>query len=162
MSPPLSVSTDFASPGQPGGFFWDNGLLRHSFALPVHTESVRVLIVDDHPDAAESLAIVLSSEGYDVQTSCDGGEAFEAIERWRPRVALLDLDLPTLGGLELARRARELPFGAEMFLAALTGYGRESDRQSSHDAGFDAHLVKPVDPAALLQLLEQAEVAPTA
>lgn len=117
------------------------------------SDPIRVLIVDDHPDAAESLAIILSTEGYDVQISHDGDLAFDAIERWRPRVALIDLNLPTLGGLELARLARRLPHGRELFLAAVTGYGRDCDRQSSKDAGFDAHLVKPVDPDVVLDWL---------
>lgn len=119
-------------------------------------EPIRVLIVDDHPDAAESLAIVLSTEGYDVRTASDGGDAYETIEHWRPRVALIDLDLPTMGGLELARRARALEFGNDLMLAAVTGYGRDSDRDSSRRAGFDAHLVKPVDPDAVLSWLAGA------
>ncbi len=114
------------------------------------SESSRVLIVDDRVDAAESLAIVLSTEGYDVRTCADGADAYETIARWRPRVALIDLDLPTIGGLELARRARALDFGDALLLAAVTGYGRDSDRESSREAGFDAHLVKPVDPDAVL------------
>lgn len=122
----------------------------------VSAEPIRVLIVDDHVDAAESLAIVLSTEGYEVRTAGDGADAYEAIEHWRPRVALIDLDLPTMGGLELARRTRALDFGDELLLAAVTGYGRDSDRESSRRAGFDAHLVKPVDPDAVLSWLAGA------
>lgn len=125
----------------------------------VTTEPIRVLIVDDHVDAAESLAIVLTTEGYDVRTAGDGGDAYDAIETWRPRVALIDLDLPTFGGLELARRTRALDFGNELLLAAVTGYGRESDRESSRQAGFDAHLVKPIDPTEVLHWLSRATVA---
>lgn len=122
----------------------------------VSAESIRVLIVDDHLDAAESLAIVLSTEGYEVRTAGDGVDAYEAIAGWRPRAALIDLDLPTMGGLELARRTRALEFGDELLLAALTGYGRDSDRESSRRAGFDAHLVKPVDPDDVLNWLARA------
>lgn len=120
-------------------------------ALPI-----RVLIVDDHVDAAESLAIVLSTEGFEVRTDCDGARAYETIEHWRPSIALIDLDLPTMGGLELARRTRALAFGQQMLLAAVTGYGRESDRRSSQQAGFDAHLVKPVDPDEVLRWMTAA------
>ncbi len=122
-------------------------------ALPI-----RVLIVDDHVDAAESLAIVLSTEGFEVRTDCDGGRAYETIESWRPSVALIDLDLPTMSGLELARRARALAFGQQMLLAAVTGYGRDSDRRSSRQAGFDAHLVKPIDPDEVLRWMSDAGV----
>lgn len=121
-------------------------------------EPTRVLIVDDHVDAAESLAIVLATEGFEVRTDSDGADAWRTIESWRPHVALIDLDLPTLGGLELARRARALAFGNRLVLAAVTGYGRDSDRESSRQAGFDAHLVKPVDPDEVLRWISVAGV----
>ena len=117
------------------------------------SEPIRVLIVDDHLDAAESLAIILSTEGYEVRTAGDGADAYAVIECWRPRVALIDLDLPSMSGLDLARRTRALEFGDQLLLAALTGYGRESDRESSRQAGFDVHLVKPVDPDEVLRWL---------
>ncbi len=115
--------------------------------------AARVLIVDDHPDAAESMALVLSGEGFDVRTAHDGEAACAAIEAWRPCAALVDLDLPVLSGLEVARRVRGLPYGGDMLLVAITGYGRDDDRDASHAAGFDAHLVKPVEPALVLQWL---------
>ncbi len=123
------------------------------------TPPIRVLIVDDHPDAAESLAIVLSTEGFEVRTDNDGGQAWRTIESWRPSVALIDLDLPTMGGLELARRARALAFGDRLLLAAVTGYGRDSDRRTSQQAGFDAHLVKPVEPDEVLHWINTARVS---
>lgn len=121
-------------------------------------QPIRVLIVDDNPDAAESLAIVLATEGFEVRTDSDGADAWQTIESWRPRVALIDLDLPTVDGLELARRADTLDFRKRLLLAALTGYGRERDRRSSQQAGFDAHLVKPVDPREVLQWISTAAV----
>lgn len=160
MSPPLSVSTDFAPRSHPGVFFgaqWPSPCFS-GFPRRVPAESIRVLIVDDHPDAAESLAIVLSTEGFEVRTDNDGADAWQTIENWRPSVALIDLDLPSMGGLELARRARALAFGDQLLLAAVTGYGRESDRQSSQQAGFDAHLVKPVDPDEVLRWISTASV----
>ncbi|HEY0879574.1 MAG TPA: response regulator [Zeimonas sp.] len=122
-------------------------------------EPVRVLIVDDHIDAAESLAIVLSTEGYDVRTETDGADAYETIRQWRPHVALIDLGLPSVSGLELARQVRALDFGSALLLAAVTGYGRQSDRHSSEQAGFDAHLVKPVEPDEVLLWLSSAGVS---
>ncbi|MCD6679947.1 MAG: response regulator [Burkholderiaceae bacterium] len=120
--------------------------------------SIRVLIVDDHDDAAESLAIVLSTEGFEVRTDNDGADAWQTIRNWRPSVALIDLDLPSIGGLELARRARTLAFGDQLLLAALTGYGRDSDRKTSRQAGFDTHMVKPVDPNEVLRWIATASV----
>lgn len=163
MSPPLSVSTDF-DPRHIRGFFLGSGAESRLPPFPcqpcsdVPAESQRVLIVDDHADAAESLAIVLSTEGYEVRTCADGADAYRTIASWRPRVALIDLDLPTLGGLEIARRTRALAFGNELLLAAVTGYGRDSDLESSRQAGFDAHLVKPVDPEDVLRWLAQTKV----
>jgi len=128
------------------------------FFRRVSAQSIRVLIVDDHPDAAESLAIVLSTEGFEVRTDSDGVDAWETIENWRPSVALIDLDLPSMGGLELARRARSLAFGDQLLLAAVTGYGRDSDRRTSRQAGFDTHMVKPVDPNEVLRWITDASV----
>lgn len=149
-------------PGLTRGFFfgaqWPSPCFS-GFPRRVPAESIRVLIVDDHPDASESLAIVLSTEGFEVRTDNDGADAWQTIENWRPSVALIDLDLPSMGGLELARRARALAFGDQLLLAAVTGYGRESDRQSSQQAGFDAHLVKPVDPDEVLRWISTASVS---
>lgn len=161
MSPPLSVSTDFVPRSTRGFFLAQNGRPRCPRVLrrrTVPAEPIRVLIVDDHVDAAESLAIVLSTEGFEVRTEGDGADACRAIESWRPHVALIDLDLPTLSGLELARRARALAFGDRLLLAAVTGYGRESDRESSREAGFDAHLVKPVEPDEVLRWISAARI----
>lgn len=121
--------------------------------MPDPDTPVRVLIVDDHADAAESLAIVLTGEGFDARVAYDGKVACETIESWLPAAVLLDLDLPTLGGIEIARRVRAASWGRDVRLLAITGYGRDSDRSASHAAGFDGHLIKPVEPAAVLEWL---------
>jgi CheY-like chemotaxis protein len=84
----------------------------------------------------------------------DGGEALAAAERFRPDVTLLDIGLPELNGYEVCQRLRREPWGKSMTIVALTGWGQEEDRRRSSDAGFDGHLVKPVEPAALLRLLQ--------
>lgn len=121
--------------------------------MPAAVAPLRVLIVDDHLDAAESLAIVLTAEGFEVRVAHDGDIACQTIESWRPGAVLLDLDLPKLGGIEVARRVRASPWSRDVRLLAITGYGRDSDRDASRAAGFDAHLIKPVEPAAVLEWL---------
>jgi len=117
---------------------------------------VRVLVVDDNPDAADSLAQLLRLSGYEVQTAGDGTSALRATESFRPEVALLDLGLPGMDGFELARRMRQLGPTKAALLVAVTGYGREEDVREARAAGFDHHLVKPVDLAALRTLLDGA------
>ncbi len=112
---------------------------------------IRVLVVDDNRDAAEMLAAVLGELGYEVMVAHDGPTALRLFSQQAPEVAVLDIGLPEMDGYELARRLRkELP---SLRLVAVTGYGQESDRRSSRAAGFDAHLVKPVDLAELLAAL---------
>jgi PAS domain S-box-containing protein len=118
----------------------------------------RILIVDDNSDAAVSLAMLLKISGHDTYTAHDGVEALSAFERCQPDVILMDIGLPKLSGHEVCRRIRERPGGAEVLMIALTGWGQESDRRKSQDAGFDGHLVKPVDYAALMDLLSALSV----
>jgi signal transduction histidine kinase len=113
----------------------------------------RILVVDDSRDAAESLAILLRLTGHDVRTAHDGPEALEAARSFEPEVVLLDIGLPGMSGYEVARRLREQAGTDPPHLVALTGYSQEEDRQRSREAGFDLHLVKPVDPSALRDLL---------
>ena len=113
----------------------------------------RILVVDDNADSAESLAMLLRLSGHDVKTVFDGGAAVETAEAFAPDVVLLDIGLPVLNGYEAAERIRRGPRGSVLVLVALTGWGQEDDRRRSKEAGFDAHLVKPVDPAELLRLL---------
>ena len=113
----------------------------------------RILIVDDNEDGATSLSMLLNLVGHQTFTANDGHEALSAFERIRPDVALLDIGLPGINGFEVARRIRELPFGREAVLIAVTGWGQEDDRSRSRAAGFDAHLVKPVNHEELTKLL---------
>lgn len=112
-----------------------------------------ILVVDDMRDSAESLAMLLRLAGNEVHTAHDGLEAIEAAERFRPAVALLDIGMPNLDGYEACRRIREQPWGKNMMLIALTGWGQEEDKRRTEEAGFNAHLVKPVDLTALMNLL---------
>jgi CheY-like chemotaxis protein len=113
----------------------------------------RILVVDDNRDGAESLARVLELSGQHTRVTADGLSALREAEAFRPDVVLLDIGLPKLNGFEVARRLRQQPWGQSVILIAVTGWGQEEHRRESSDAGFDAHLVKPVDPIKLVQLL---------
>jgi PAS domain S-box-containing protein len=113
----------------------------------------RVLIVDDNPDALETLAVLLRLLGYEVHTAHDGLEAVGAVSVLRPDVVLMDIGLPKLNGHEAARRIRQQPGGNDVVLIALTGWGQEEDRRRSREAGFDHHLVKPAEIDELQRLL---------
>jgi PAS domain S-box-containing protein len=126
------------------------------------TVSRRVLIVDDNEDGATSLARILELAGHTTVTANDGHEALAAAERFRPQVVLLDLGLPKLNGYEACRRLREQPWGKDVLVVAVTGWGAETYRQRSREAGFDTHVVKPVNSAELLQLLDNAQRSPAA
>ena len=126
---------------------------RAALALPGATH--RILIVDDNVDSATTLAELLGASGHETHVAYDGVEAFQAAERLRPDVVLLDIGLPKIGGLEVCRRIREQPWGKSMILVALTGLGQTDDRRKSMAAGFDRHVVKPVDYEALLRLLAE-------
>jgi PAS domain S-box-containing protein len=113
----------------------------------------RILIVDDNRDSADSLAMLMEITGNKTYMAHDGVEAFEAVEKYRPEVVLLDIGLPKLDGYEVCRRVREQPWGKDIVVIALTGWGQEDDRRRSEEAGFNGHLVKPVDYDELLDLL---------
>jgi DNA-binding response OmpR family regulator len=113
----------------------------------------RILVVDDNQDAANSLATLLRLSGHETQTAHDGQQAIHAADTFMPDVVLLDIGLPKLNGYEAAKRLRNGSRGKDLVLIALTGWGQEDDRRKSAEAGFDAHLVKPVDFAALKSLL---------
>jgi PAS domain S-box-containing protein len=121
-----------------------------SFIL--HPSSLKVLVVDDNQDSAESLAVLLRMVGHEVHTARDGLEAVQAATTRRPDVVLLDIGLPKLNGYEAARRIRQ-ERGRDVTLIALTGWGQEEDRRQSREVGFDHHLTKPVDFAALQKLI---------
>lgn len=113
----------------------------------------RILIVDDNRDSADSLAMLMEITGNKTYMAHDGAEAVEAAEKYRPEVVLLDIGLPKLDGYEVCRRVREQPWGKNILVIALTGWGQEDDRRRSEEAGFNGHLVKPVDYDKLLDLL---------
>jgi len=117
------------------------------------TAQRRILVVDDNVDSAVSLAMLLRLNGHEVYTAHDGLEAVEATAKFQPDVILLDIGLPKLNGYEAARRIREQQGSRKPILVALTGWGQEEDRRRSSEAGFDAHIVKPVDLDALSNLL---------
>jgi CheY-like chemotaxis protein len=122
----------------------------------------RVLIVDDNEDGTESLAMLLDLGGHETHKAYDGEAAIEAAERLRPDAVLLDIGLPGLNGYEVCRRIRQRPWGKDVFLVALTGWGQDEDRQRSEEAGFDQHMVKPADHDVLMNLLRSLPRRPGA
>ena len=113
----------------------------------------RVLVVDDNRDSADSLGLLLELQGHETRVAYDGLAAVEEAERFVPEVMLLDLGLPKLSGIEVCRRIRAAAWGRAMTIVALTGWGQEKDRRQSKDAGFDEHVVKPVEAQVLSRLL---------
>ena len=122
----------------------------------------RILIVDDNRDAATTLGMLLRLSGNETHEAYDGVAAVEAADKIRPDVVLLDIGLPKLNGYEVARKLREQPWGRSIAIVALTGWGQDEDREKSREAGFDAHLVKPVDHTALTKLLAEFRIAESA
>jgi CheY-like chemotaxis protein len=121
-------------------------------AAPV-TPSHRILIVDDNRDAADSMALLVETAGHSARTAYDGHQALDLASAFAPDVLLLDLGVPGLNGFEIARRIRRQPWGRKVALIAVTGWGQEQDRRRTKEAGFDAHLIKPVGTADLLSAL---------
>jgi signal transduction histidine kinase len=134
------------------------GVLPATSFATTSPESTTVLVVDDNPDAAGMLASFVRMLGYRVESALDGPTALRVADRVSPSIALLDLGLPVMDGFEVARRLRGSPGHRGIRLIAITGYGQEADRERSRDAGFDAHLVKPVDLDQLGALI--AELTP--
>jgi CheY-like chemotaxis protein len=120
---------------------------------PVVQDKLKILIVDDNRDVAASLATFLQFIGHDVRVAHDGEKALELAEAFRPQTILLDLGMPGIDGYEACRRIRKAEWSSNMRLIAITGWGQDEDRRKSADAGFDVHLVKPVNPEALEHLL---------
>jgi CheY-like chemotaxis protein len=139
---PVAVGTPTLEPVPPG---------EDCAQLPVSKQ--RILIVDDSRDSADSLTMLLQLMGHEVGTAYDGEHAVEAARALQPEVVLLDIGMPKLNGYDACRRIREQPWGRGMFLIALTGWGQEEDRRRTEEAGFNHHIVKPVDPAMLMKLL---------
>jgi CheY-like chemotaxis protein len=124
-------------------------------------EPLRVLLVDDNRDAADSMAQALSEAGHDVRVAYDGPSALIVAQSFEPRLALLDIGLPVMNGYELARQLREQRSQSELTLVAVTGYGQAADRERSKAVGFDEHLVKPVSVIDLMALLADLSPPPT-
>jgi len=127
-------------------------------SLPSETDhltgsSLRVLVVDDNVDTVTTLAMLVQESGHDVRTAYDGSAVLEMALDYQPNVVLLDIGLPGLNGFEVAKRLRQQPTLKNIVLVAMTGYGQESDRKRSQEAGFDSHLVKPGDFGKVLQIL---------
>jgi PAS domain S-box-containing protein len=121
---------------------------------PRHGAGRRILVADDNRDAAESLAVLLRLEGHEVMVADDGQAALRLFDEQHPEVALLDIGMPQMDGYEVARRIRSSMGGKRVLLVALTGWGQEKDRAASREAGFDHHLVKPVETEAISRLME--------
>jgi CheY-like chemotaxis protein len=114
----------------------------------------RVLIVEDNPDAGEMYRLLVELAGHEVLLAENGVAGLELLKSARPNIALVDIGLPGMDGYELARRFRAEPGSDAVFLVALTGHGLPSDRDLSRQAGFDLHLIKPVDPQQIQDLLD--------
>jgi PAS domain S-box-containing protein len=163
-----SVEATSGGPGEGSEFVVRlPGVLRAAPTPPAQAEAaagaarpLRVLVVEDSTDAAESLAVVLRAGGHEVRVAADGPAALEAAACYRPDAVLLDVGLPGMDGHEVARRLRRHEATAGALLVALTGYGAESDRRDALAAGCDHHLAKPADPGELRRLLESAARKP--
>jgi CheY-like chemotaxis protein len=120
----------------------------------------RVLIVDDYADAAISMAALLKVDGQDVRVAHDGPAALEMARDFKPRIVLLDIGLPGMNGFEVARALRAEPATRDCLLVAVSGYGQAEDQRQSQEAGFDRHLVKPVDLMVLQEIFDNLKQAP--
>ncbi|MEW6707567.1 MAG: response regulator [Pseudomonadota bacterium] len=116
----------------------------------------RVLVVDDNRDAADTLALLLELMGHETRTAHDGPAALTAGAMFRPEIVLLDIGLPHMNGYEVCRKLREEPWGRGAFVVALTGWGQAEDQRNASEAGFDRHLVKPVEEDVLQRVLREA------
>jgi CheY-like chemotaxis protein len=160
------ISAHSEGPGRGSRFVVTLNLLHAPLlrAVPAVAEAVaaaperrvaRVLIVDDNRDGAQGLAMMLDLEGHEVRTAADGLEALAVAEEFQPQVVLLDIGMPGIDGYETARRLRARPWARSTLLCAQTGWGQEDDKRRAHSAGFDRHLVKPIDPEELTRLLDE-------
>lgn len=113
----------------------------------------RIVVADDNEDSAESFAMLLSFSGHEVRIAHDGAAALDAVRDFRPDVAFLDIGMPGLTGYEVAEAVRAEPWGRDVTLIAVTGWGQPDDQARARTAGFDRHLIKPIDPAEVDRLL---------
>jgi len=135
----------------------DEVVFQESPAAPVAVENTplprRVLVADDNVDSADMEAALLTAVGCEVRTVYDGESTLREAERFRPDVVLLDIGMPDIDGHEVCARIRSQSWGGNIILIAVSGWGQEGDRRRSARAGFNMHLVKPVDPDALLRIV---------
>jgi two-component system CheB/CheR fusion protein len=122
-------------------------------------DGATIVVVEDNPDSRDMLCELLEQAGFQCRSAENGADGLALIEEFHPQIAILDVGLPELDGFEVARRIRINPKHADVWLIALTGYGQASDRSLGRSAGFDEHLVKPVDPDQLLRLLGEMRSA---
>jgi CheY-like chemotaxis protein len=127
-------------------------------AAAAQPSSRRVLVVDDNRDSADSMMLLLRALGHETRACYRGEAALAAVPQFRPEVVLLDIALPGIDGYEVARQLRGMRGGAALVLAAMSGFGRDEDRDRAREAGFDRYLVKPVDREALVALLVPGSV----
>jgi CheY-like chemotaxis protein len=125
------------------------------------TPPMRVLVVEDNVDGAATLADLLRNAGNTVEVAHDGRRGIELARAFHPAVMLLDIGLPKMDGYDVCRLIRRQPWGKDMLVVAMTGWGQDNDRRKAKNAGFDAHLVKPVDFAALNEVLKRRSTTAT-
>lgn len=161
-----TISADSPGPGQGATFTvtlpmrtgaspHDEAGASPSEALHLPTARRRVLIVDDNVDAAETLSLLLNTMGCETRTAYDGEAALREAVAFHPDLVLLDLGLPGLDGVAACTRLRQETWGAAVVIAAATGWGQDEDRRRTKISGFDVHLVKPVDPQHVLEIVRQ-------
>jgi len=131
---------------------FDAGAAEHRLCPPARR---RILLIEDHPAVREMTQTLLESSGHEIATAGDGPSGVEAVQQFKPDVAIVDIGLPGMSGYEVARAIRGLPEGKELLMLAVTGYGQPEDRRRALEAGFDAHLVKPVDLNQLADVLDR-------
>jgi CheY-like chemotaxis protein len=154
-----SIEARSAGPGQGSEFIVRLPIVLEAPRVSAPAEPIAaserrfILVVDDNKDSARSLAALLRLAGHETLVAHDGLEALEVVERSRVDVVLLDIGLPKLDGYATCRRLRQRQNGASLAIVALTGWGQEEDRRLAREAGFDNHMIKPVDLAALAALL---------
>jgi CheY-like chemotaxis protein len=122
----------------------------------------RILICEDQKDTAETLERLLRSHGYEVLVCHDGPSAIAKVEKWRPDAAIIDIGLPDITGYGVAQYIRDLPFGQNVLLIAVTGYGSATDIELARHSGFNWHFAKPAPPAFILEVLQDPRRKPIA
>jgi CheY-like chemotaxis protein len=122
----------------------------------------RILVVDDNTDTADSLAAMLGVLGHEARVAYDGAQAIALADDFRPDIVLMDIGMPKFNGFQVAQRLRAQPWADRVVLIAITGWDQPEDRRCSKEAGFDAHLAKPVDPELLFRLLGAMTQPPSA